>query len=1040
MRSRQNSVNLIPSSISAGRCISAGLLLALVSASPMTDPAFAENYTLTNRVKPTEAGINGLPAGKKLADLTSADTLNVTGGNAQLYFDSSANMNCNIVISGNARDSEKTGKFRLQNSSTVVNLNGMVTLAGDTAVGSHVWQSSQGKLYFNNQITGTGALLIAPSSASSVYLNNTGANKNNYTGNTQIGNSGMYNNSGVTNYGGSVYLLADEPIPDTVTAGASAVGNLVLMSWEDTRLRSKLDLNGHTETVNGLVSTDTWSEVTSSADGGKLIVGANDTTSEYAGLLQGSMSLEKIGTGTLTLSGTNTYTGGTTITAGTLKLTGDGTLGTGAVTNNAVLELNVAEGEKNFTSMVSGTVSGSGQVVKSGDGTLQLNSTLSHSGGLTVNDGKLIVATGKNQSASPIGSGTVTVESGAVLEFQNANQLGYGNNPNNLVIRGTLKPANYTHIKNVTLEGGTIDTEYGFTSGGTGLDFGSRTGVITSSGDSTINSRIHINNGANVTFDVTSGTLTVNGIIKSDGGFTKTGEGTMTLTAANTYSKGTTISAGTIKLTDAGTIGTGAVTNNAVLEFAHDSDMMFSNAVSGTGSVIKTGAGTLTINKTSSMNGEWRLNAGKVVITSSRSGTNTPLGANKAGSTVYVNDGVELVLSAQDVFTNAHEANPMQFVIDGGKVSNSGANYNFIENTTFKDGAQLYAADGNATWKAFKLHNVKVLRNEDGTAGAPVVFSADMSKANATYAFGTISGNAASTTSVLNVEDITSADSSVIDSVSDLVISGVIADPLTNRNGTTAAAPIEKTGAGTLEFSAANTYTGTTTISAGTLKLTGAGTLGTSAVTLNENGTLELNVADGAEKSFTNKVTGTGTVAKTGAGTLKLNTANGFESTLNISEGRADVFGTMAGKISVADGAVFSPGDGIGTLTVNGLFSADDGARLVFEIGEDTSDLIVLESEGTLDISEDAILELLFTDADPDKVYTLIEAEGGLGEYADAAFWTNLLTAAADTNWHLEVSGNMVNAVFGTDPAVPEPATWVLLILGTFGLLYCRKK
>ncbi|MBO5438697.1 MAG: PEP-CTERM sorting domain-containing protein, partial [Thermoguttaceae bacterium] len=439
------------------------------------------------------------------------------------------------------------------------------------------------------------------------------------------------------------------------------------------------------------------------------------------------------------------------------------------------------------------------------------------------------------------------------------------------------------------------------------------------------------------------------------------------------------------------------------------------------GSVIKTGSGTLTINKTSSMNGEWRLNAGKVVITSSRSGTNTPLGANKAGSTVYVNDGVELVLSAQDVFTNAHEANPMQFVIDGGKVSNSGANYNFIENTTFKDGAQLYAADGNATWKAFKLHNVKVLRNEDGTAGAPVVFSADMSKANATYAFGTISGNAASTTSVLNVEDITSADSSVIDSVSDLVISGVIADPLTNRNGTTAAAPIEKTGAGTL-------------------KLTGAGTLGTSAVTLNENGTLELNVADGAEKSFTNKVTGTGTVAKTGAGTLKLNTANGFESTLNISEGRADVFGTMAGKISVADGAVFSPGDGIGTLTVNGLFSADDGARLVFEIGEDTSDLIVLESEGTLDISEDAILELLFTDADPDKVYTLIEAEGGLGEYADAAFWTNLLTAAADTNWHLEVSGNMVNAVFGTDPAVPEPATWVLLILGTFGLLYCRKK
>ena len=167
---------------------------------------------------------------------------------------------------------------------------------------------------------------------------------------------------------------------------------------------------------------------------------------------------------------------------------------------------------------------------------------------------------------------------------------------------------------------------------------------------------------------------------------------------------------------------------------------------------------------------------------------------------------------------------------------------------------------------------------------------------------------------------------------------------------------------------------------------------------------------------------------------------NTHQTPIQAAEGRLDFSGTLTSDLAIADGALFSPGDGIGTLTVNGAFSAADGARLVFEIGEETSDLLVLGNGSTLDIADDAILELLFTDADPSKTYTLIEAEGGLGEYADAAFWTDLLATAADTNWQLQVAGNTLQAVFGASDSVPEPAAWALLVLGCAGLLFVRKK
>ncbi|EBV8451575.1 TPA_asm: AIDA autotransporter, partial [Salmonella enterica] len=93
--------------------------------------------------------------------------------------------------------------------------------------------------------------------------------------------------------------------------------------------------------------------------------------------ISGSGQVVKSGDETLTLSGTNSYTDGTLISGGTLVATNLEALGTGDVTNNATLELNTGGTFDN-------AISGSGQVVKSGDDALTLSGSNTYTGGTTI--------------------------------------------------------------------------------------------------------------------------------------------------------------------------------------------------------------------------------------------------------------------------------------------------------------------------------------------------------------------------------------------------------------------------------------------------------------------------------------------------------------------------------------------------------------------------------------------------------------------------------------------------------------------------------
>ena len=102
-----------------------------------------------------------------------------------------------------------------------------------------------------------------------------------------------------------------------------------------------------------------------------------------------------------------------------------------------------------------------------------------------------------------------------------------------------------------------------------------------------------------------------------DGGgyFTKSGAGTMELTAFNEITGNVTISEGTLKLSENGTFGYGSVTNNSALEFAYNSDQTtIGNLISGTGKLIKTGAGTLTLTQAPAYTGATTIESGTLAL------------------------------------------------------------------------------------------------------------------------------------------------------------------------------------------------------------------------------------------------------------------------------------------------------------------------------------------------------------------------------------------------------------------------------------------
>jgi autotransporter-associated beta strand protein len=595
----------------------------------------------------------------------------------------------------------------------------------------------------------------------------------------------------------------------------------------------------------------------------------------------------------LTFTGANTYTQTTTVNSAELDLN---TTGNAAISGNLI----VAGGTVKLQQ--SNQIAG-GSTVQVSSGTLSLAANSNTVAGLQVTGGTVSGATGVLTSTGnyDLQAGTISAILGGsvaankttsgTLILSGANTFSGGMT----LSAGTLDFNNAAAIGTgvFTISGGTLDNTSGaaitnsknntqtwsgdFTFGGTNaLNLG--TGAVTLG-----SSRIVTVNG--------TGALTVGGGVSGTGfSITKAGTGTMILNVADTYTGGTFVTAGTLKIGNVTSLGPTSVTNVATVSSGATLDV---NGIT----VVGYTAGPITINGSGV--------GGVGAITNSGAGLTTPNGLENIvlGSNASIGSG-------------SNRLDIMGTVTGGGfTLTKVGTGYTAMKGTiTGLTGGLIINAGSWELSSASGAGQGPVTINPGGTitgfnAGTAYTNALTLAGGNLGEGAGTLTWNtgvitlAASTTSGLNPSTL---------GVGTLAL----ASQITGSGALTVGA-----GAGTVTLTGTgNNFSGGTTITGGTLNANAAGALGTGNVTVS-GGTLAESVASA--------LNGASQILTVSGGTANLTLANTYGGGTVVSSGTltASAAGAVPGALNMTGGAVNNNAAGaiVGNITVGGGTFAQTG-------------------------------------------------------------------------------------------------------------------
>ncbi|WP_072141864.1 fibronectin-binding autotransporter adhesin ShdA [Salmonella enterica] len=807
---------------------------------------------------------------------------------------------------------------------------------------------SQGTL--DNNVTGEGQIVKSGSDELIV------TGDNNYSGGTTISGgtltvdhadslgTGAVANSGVLQVG-------EGELENTL----SGSGSLVKTGSGELTLSGDNDYSGGTIISDGTLIADNADSLGTGAvaNSGVLQVGEG----ELENTLSGSGSLVKTGTGELTLSGDNSYSGGTTITDGMLTADHADSLGTGAVANSGVLQ--VGEGE------LENTLSGSGSLVKTGTGELTLSGDNSYSGTTTITDGTLIAANVNALGGGNIdNSGTLMLDANGAFEL--ANVTTHTGATTALAAGSTLDAGQLTQENGSTLSidlGAATDdaviTADSVTLGGTLNVTG--IGSVTDSWTPEAYTYTLIDSDSAITSDFDD--LTIAGMNREDVDFLtidgKIDEADNTnydLTASLSWyadrDNATTDAHGTFTLSDPdGSFNVAATLTDV-------DDTLDPGSRWDGKSLTKEGAGTLILSGDNDYSGGTTINEGTLVAAST-----TALG------TGLVDNNATLVLDADGEVSAV-----------GGITTHSGATTQLALGTSLDLGdSALIQQDGSTLNVELNSDSVQpLITGGSATLGGDLVVSDASLQARASDAEfqsfklmdmdSDISGDFTSltmnltdqpdyltVTGTINPEDAseyllteglswnataTSATPAhgtfTLGAGDSFEVTSVLGDK--TGNGDWDGKTLTKLGAGKLTLSGVNTYTGDTNVQEGTLWLAGDGTIG-------EVGSQQaVNVASGATFGGSNGTTVNGKVTNEGTLVFGDSEETGAIFTLN---------GDLVNMGTIASGSTSStPGN---TLYVDGNYTGNGGSLYLNTVlGDDDSatDKLVItgDASGTTDL------------------------------------------------------------------------------------------